>query len=178
MQSSSVTSPAVPPYSSTTIAMWNLLGLHLAHEPGDRLGLGHEAGGAHEAGDRLVAAALALGPHQVLGVGDADDVVDALADDREARVAVLDGEVERVGDASTSAVTVTMSGRGTMTSRATVSPNSMIDSMSSRSSCSITSSSAAASTMPSSSCSDTNGPCFRPLPGSSTLVRPISAARR
>ena len=33
---------------------------------------------------------------------------------------------------------VTMSGRGTITSRATVSPNSMIDSMSSRSSCSIT----------------------------------------
>ena len=63
-----------------------------------------------------------------------------------------------------------MSGRGTMTSRATVSPNSMIDSISSRSSRSITSSSAAASTMPSSSCSDTNGPCLRPLPGRITFV--------
>ena len=69
----------------------------------------------------------------------------------------------------------TMSGRGTMTSRATVSPNSMMDSMSSRSSRSMTSSSAAASTIPSSSCSDTNGPCFRPLPGRITFVRPISA---
>ncbi len=67
-----------------------------------------------------------------------------------------------------------MSGRGTMISRARVSPNSMIDSMSSRSSCSITSSSAAASTMPRSSFSDTNGPCFRPRPGNSTLARPIN----
>ena len=66
-----------------------------------------------------------------------------------------------------------MSGRGTITSRATVSPNSMMLSISSRSSCSITSSSAAASTMPSSSCSLTNGPSLRPLPGSSTLVSPI-----
>ena len=39
---------------------------------------------------------------------------------------------------------ITMSGRGTITSRATVSPNSMMLSISSRSSCSITSSSAAA----------------------------------
>ena len=49
-----------------------LLGLHLAHEPGDRLGLGHEAGRAGQAGHRLEAAALALGAHQVLGVGDAE----------------------------------------------------------------------------------------------------------
>ena len=69
---------------------------------------------------------------------------------------------------------ITMSGRGTITSRATVSPNSMMLSISSRSSCSITSSSAAAPTMPSSSFSLTNGPSFKPLPGSSTLVSPIS----
>ena len=68
-----------------------------------------------------------------------------------------------------------MSGRGTITSRTTVSPNSMMLSISSRSSCSITSSAAAAPTMPSSSCSLTNGPCLSPLPGSSTFVSQISA---
>ena len=81
-----------------------------------------------------------------------------------------DRQVEGGGDGGVARSTVTMSGRGTITSRATVSPNSMMLSMSSRSSCSITSSSAAASTMPSSSCSLTNGPSLRPLPGSSTLV--------
>ena len=73
-----------------------------------------------------------------------------------------------------------MSGRGTMTSRTTVSPNSMIDSISSRSSCSITSSSAAASTIPSSSCSLTNGPFSSPLPRTMTLVsriRPLEIIR-
>ena len=70
---------------------------------------------------------------------------------------------------------IAMSGRGTITSRTTVSPNSMMLSISSRSSCSITSSAAAAPTMPSSSCSLTNGPCLRPLPGSSTFVSQISA---
>ena len=67
-----------------------------------------------------------------------------------------------------------MSGRRTITSRATVSPNSMMDSISLRSSNSITSSSAAASTIPRSSCSETNGPCLRPRPGRITFVRPIS----
>ena len=44
---------------------------------------------------------------------------------------MLDGDVEGLGDLGRRALTVTMSGRGTMTSRATVSPNSMIYSMSS-----------------------------------------------
>ncbi len=43
--------------------------------------------------------------------------------------------------------TVTMSGRGVMTSRATVSPKSMIEWMKARSSCSITFSSCATSAM-------------------------------
>ena len=75
-----MTSPAVPPYSSTTIAMWNLLGLHLAQQLGDPLGLGHEVRrAAASSATGVVAAAVALGPHEVLGVDDADDVVDALA---------------------------------------------------------------------------------------------------
>ena len=153
-----------------------LLGLHLAHQAGDRLGLGHEVGRAGQPGHGLEAAALPLGPHEVLGVGDAEHVVDRVAHHGQPGEPVLDGEVEGLGDLGRRALTVTMSGRGTMTSRATVSPNSMMLSMSRRSSCSITSSSAAASTMPSSSCSETNGPCFRPLPGRSTLVRPMRAA--
>ena len=69
--------------------------------------------------------------------------------------------------------TMIMSGRGTITSRATVSPNSMMLSMSSRSSCSMTSSSAASATIPSSSRSDTNGPPLMPLPGRIQLAKPI-----
>ena len=41
-RSSRVTSPAVPPYSSITIAMWNFSCLHLPQQLGDPLLLGHE----------------------------------------------------------------------------------------------------------------------------------------
>ena len=71
------------------------------------------------------------------------------------------------------ASTLTMSGRGTITSRTTVSPNSMIEWMRARSSFSITSSSTATSAMASSSSSERNGPCLRPLPGSSALASPM-----
>ena len=79
MMSSRVTSPAVPPYSSTTMAMWNRSLLHLPQQVGHALGLGHEVGGAGQLADRPVLVAVALGAHEVLGVDDADDVVDALA---------------------------------------------------------------------------------------------------
>ena len=98
MRSSSVTSPAVPPYSSTTIAMWNAAGLHLAQQLGDALGLGHEVGGARQLADGALLVAVALGSHEVLGVDDADDVVDALAADRDAAVAVEEHDLHRVGD--------------------------------------------------------------------------------
>ena len=76
------------------------------------------------------------------------------------------------------ASTATMSGRGTMTSRTTVSPNSMIEWMRRRSSRSMTSPSVATSTVASSSDSDTKGPSLRPLPGTRTLARPMSARDR
>ena len=41
-----VTRPAVPPYSSMTMAMWVRARLHLAQQLVDRLGLGHEASAA------------------------------------------------------------------------------------------------------------------------------------
>ena len=48
-----MTSPAIPPYSSTTIAMWNLPACISRIQLGDGLGLGHEVGRADEVGDRL-----------------------------------------------------------------------------------------------------------------------------
>ena len=74
-----------------------------------------------------------------------------------------------------SAAMATMSGRGSITSRTTVSPNSKIEWMSWRSSTSIDSSSAATSAIARRSSSVTNGPSLRPRPGSRTLPRPISA---
>ena len=72
-----------------------------------------------------------------------------------------------------SASTVTMSGRGCITSRTTVSPNSKIEWMSARSSRSIASSSAATSAIVRISSSVTNGPSLRPLPGRITLAKPM-----
>ena len=63
-----------------------------------------------------------------------------------------------------------MSGRGTITSRTIVSPNSKIEWISSFSPSSICSSSDATSAIARSSCSVTNGPCFRPLPGMITFA--------
>ena len=72
-----------------------------------------------------------------------------------------------------SASIATMSGRGRITSWVTVSPNSKIEWMSRRSSRSISCSSAATSAMVRRSSSVTNGPSFRPLPGSITFARPM-----
>ena len=46
--------------------------LHLAQQLRDPLRLGDEVRGPHRAFDFVAAAAFALGPHQVLGVDDAD----------------------------------------------------------------------------------------------------------
>ena len=48
-----VTSPAVPPYSSMTTAMWISLRLHLAQQLVDRLAVGHERRRAHHRLDPL-----------------------------------------------------------------------------------------------------------------------------
>ena len=70
---------------------------------------------------------------------------------------------------------VIMSGRGTMTSRTTVSPNSKMEWISSFSSSSIDeSSSEATSAIARISCSVANGPSGSPRPGSTTLAMPTS----
>ena len=77
-----------------------LLALHLAQQLGHALGLGHEARpGRASSPTGCVLVAVALGAHQVLGVHDADDVVDALAAHRDAAVAVEDDDLHGVGDA-------------------------------------------------------------------------------
>ena len=68
---------------------------------------------------------------------------------------------------------VTMSGRGTITSRTTVSPNSMIEWMRARSSVSMTSPSTATSAMASSSDSVTAEPRYCPCSPMSRLARPM-----
>ena len=70
--------------------------------------------------------------------------------------------------------TITMSGRGTMISRTTVSPSSKIEWIISRSDRSMTSSLSATSIISRTSSSVTNGPCARPLPGARTLASLIS----
>ena len=73
-----------------------------------------------------------------------------------------------------SASTATMSGRGNITSRTTVSPNSKIEWMSWRSSVSIESSCAATSAIVRMSASLVNGPRRIPWPGSTTLAKPMN----
>ncbi len=68
-----------------------------------------------------------------------------------------------------------MSGRGTITSRTTVSPNSMIEWMRARSSVSMTSPSRATSAMASSSDSVTSDPRYWPFSPMRRLARPIRA---
>ncbi len=73
-----------------------------------------------------------------------------------------------------SASTATMSVRGSITSRTTVSPNSKMEWMSSRSSVSMESSCAATSAIVRMSASVVNGPERSPLPGSTTLANPMN----
>src|SRR3546814_7685890 len=60
---------------------------------------GLEAGRTGQLGHRALLVAVALGAHEVLGVHDADDVVDPLAACRDAAVAVEDHDLHGVGDA-------------------------------------------------------------------------------
>ena len=98
-RSSRVTRPAVPPCSSTTTARctrsWRISREQLGHP----LGLGDEPGRPGQRADRVVAVAVALGPHEVLQVGDADHVVDRRAGDRQPAEPVEDGDLDDVGDA-------------------------------------------------------------------------------
>ena len=77
--SSSVIRPAVPPYSSTTIARCCLPACISRMTSAIRLLSGTNWAWRITAGDGLFGPALALGPHHVLHVDDPDDVVYPLA---------------------------------------------------------------------------------------------------
>ena len=75
-----------------------LVRLHLAHQVGHPLGLGHEVGLTHVTADGFDPTPLPDDADHVLRVGDADDVVDLLLDGRETTPPGLEGAVERVLD--------------------------------------------------------------------------------
>ncbi len=75
-----------------------LLGLHLAHQPVERLVLGHEPDRPGHGGRRFIPPPVPLGPHQILGVTEADHFVLPRAHHRQPAEAVFDGDVERAAD--------------------------------------------------------------------------------
>ena len=68
----------MPPYSSATIARWNLPACISRISRATGLFSGMKRTGRARSVHRLVAATLALGADQVLGVGEPDDVVAVL----------------------------------------------------------------------------------------------------
>ena len=82
-----VTMPAVPPYSSSTMAMWTLRRWRLCSRSSTLIDSGTNSGARTQAADgRRLVDALEV-RQQVLGVQDAHDVVDGVLVDRDARVA-------------------------------------------------------------------------------------------
>ncbi len=89
-RSSTVTSPAVPPYSSTTIAICSRLRWNSFSRSGTRLVSGTKcAGRMNGAIGPVSAGARPQLLQQVLDEQDADDVVERLVEDRQARVLLL-----------------------------------------------------------------------------------------
>ena len=176
--SSMVTRPAVPPYSSTTTATWS--GRAASRAAGRRPACSRARSdrGRIACVDRhrrpQPASALTPAGH-VLEVEHAEHVVRPVADDRDP------GEARSAGTATSparrvlSGSMVTMSVRGTMTSRTTVSPSSKTEWIISRSPASISAVSPARSTRSRSSASDSNGPSRKPRPGVTALPSATSS---
>ena len=84
-----VTSPAVPPYSSTTMAIWTCLRWNSFSSSGTRLVSGTKVRRTDERPDWLVPGRVALHADQVLHEHDAQDVIEVFRVDRDARVFLL-----------------------------------------------------------------------------------------
>ena len=109
-----------------------LLALHLAEELGDFFGLGDEGYGALDLGDGAVAGFGVGDVEEVVGEGDAGDVVERAGVDGDAGEGVLLDDLSELLEGEVPG-TAKISGRGVMTSRTTLSPNSMTERTSSRS---------------------------------------------
>jgi hypothetical protein len=95
-RSSSVTRPAVPPYSSTTIASC-LLALELLEQLGHPLGLGHEGRGPDQATARPPASSpLGHELDQILHEDDAEDVVEVVRIHGDPRILLLTEERQQL----------------------------------------------------------------------------------
>ena len=101
--------------------------LELPQQVDDALGLRHERGRAHDLADRARPVRFSRCLDQVLHHDESDDVVEVLGVHRQARVLLLADEAPQIVDALPSAWIATMSGRGVMTSRTSVSPKSTTD---------------------------------------------------
>ncbi len=93
-----MTSPAVPPYSSTTIAMWNFSVCISRSSSATLLRLGHEMGGPHTRPHRLAGLAGGAAGHEILQEDEADDVVVRVVVRREPRFAGFDRGRDRLVD--------------------------------------------------------------------------------
>ena len=96
-RSSIVTRPAVPPYSSTTIAHLRLLALELLQQLGHPLGLGHDDRRPQQRRDRP-RVVVAAQRDQILHEHEAGDVVEAVLVDRKPRVLLLAEQRAQVAD--------------------------------------------------------------------------------
>ena len=93
IRSSIVTRPAVPPYSSSTIAMCTLRRWSMCSRSSTEIDSGTKSG-VRSSVRMSNCSSLRQDRQQVLGVEDADDVVDRLLVDRDARVARDDDRVD------------------------------------------------------------------------------------
>ena len=91
-----MTSPAVPPYSSTTMAMWNFSSCISRRRSETSLDSGMNLAGRMTSRTGSCRPARPLGAHEVLRVGDPDDVVDPVPLHRDAAVAGGQRPLERV----------------------------------------------------------------------------------
>ena len=115
----------------------HLLALEFLQQLRHALGLRHERGRPHERGDRCASSGGAGQLIEILHEDEADDVVEILLVDTGMREYSCSRNSARSSSIVASARIATMSGRGVMTSRTSVSPKSTIDCSSRRSSPSI-----------------------------------------
>src|SRR5712692_7604742 len=161
-----VTRPAIPPYSSTTTAIWVLAPCISRSSSATFLNSGTNMS------SRMTSATLGAGPsgsarrRPITSRACATPTVSSMVSRYTGtRVKPCSSMRSSTVFRSASASTQIMSGRGTMTSRTTVSPNSKIELIIWRSCVSMTSSDSATSSIDMISSSEATGPRGRPWPG-------------